>query len=304
MIALDIADHFKTKVRPNGFKAQVVAPSRLAAMRYAKHLNDFHVRAYPIITTTPNDGVEFKEAMELNQDQVTNDFKNPDGEPEVLVVVDMLLTGFDAPVEQALYLDRGLQEHGLLQAVARVNGPFTHEHDGATTEKGYGLVVDYYGVSRNLEAALQIFDVPDVMGAMRELDEDPTAALEAATIAAEAHFKGRDLADVWDCITVFAPDADTDGNFKADVYERFNGDYRELSHLMDRAIPNPKALPYLGRLARLTEIRAYAPRPLPPGERKAELDRHRGQGQETDRRAHRRQRPRADETGLGAGPGL
>ena len=258
MIALDIADHFKARVRPNGFKAQVVAPSRLAALRYARHLNDFHVRAYPIITTSPNDGVEFKEAMELNQDQVTNDFKNPDGEPEVLVVVDMLLTGFDAPVEQALYLDRGLQEHGLLQAVARVNRPFTHEHDGVATEKGYGLVVDYYGVSRNLEAALHIFDVPDVMGAMRELDEDPTAALESAVVSAEAHFRGRDLDDVWDCIAIFAPDATTEGNFKADVYERFNADYREYSHLMDRAIPNPKALPYVGRLARLTQIRAYA----------------------------------------------
>ena len=75
MIALDIADHFKTKVKPNGFKAQVVAPSRLAAIRYAKYLNDFHVRAYPIITTSANDGIEFKEAMELNQDQVTNSFK-------------------------------------------------------------------------------------------------------------------------------------------------------------------------------------------------------------------------------------
>ena len=258
MIALDIADHFKTRVRPNGFKAQVVAPSRLAAMRYARRLNDFHVRAYPIITTTPNDGIEFKEALELNQDQVTNDFKNPDGEPEVLVVVDMLLTGFDAPVEQVLYLDRGLQEHGLLQAVARVNRPFTHEHDGVSTEKGYGLVVDYYGVSRNLEAALQIFDVPDVMGAMRELGQDPTTALEATVVAAEAHFKGRDLDDVWDCIAVFAPDTRTEGNFKADLYERFNADYREFSGLMDRAIPNPKALPYVGRLARLTQIRAYA----------------------------------------------
>ena len=161
-------------------------------------------------------------------------------------------------MEQALYLDRGLQEHGLLQAVARVNRPFTHEHDGVATEKGYGLVVDYYGVSRNLEAALQIFDVPDVMGAMRELDEDPTAALEAAVVAAEAHFRDRDLDDVWDCIAIFAPDASTEGNFKADVYERFNADYREFSHLMDRAIPNPKALPYVGRLARLTQIRAYA----------------------------------------------
>ena len=138
MIALDIAEHFKTKVKPNGFKAQVVAPNRLAAIRYAKYLNDFHVRAYPIITTSANDGIEFKEAMELNQDQVTNSFTLPDGEPEVLVVVDMLLTGFDAPVEQVLYLDRGLQEHGLLQAVARVNRPFTHDHDGVATEKGYG----------------------------------------------------------------------------------------------------------------------------------------------------------------------
>ena len=258
MIALDIADHFKTKVKPNGFKAQLVAPSRLAAMRYAKYLNDFHVRAYPIITTSANDGIEFREAMELNQDQVTNDFKNPDGEPEVLVVVDMLLTGFDAPVEQVLYLDRGLQEHGLLQAVARVNRPFAHEHDSVSTEKGYGLVVDYYGVSRNLEAALQIFDLPDVMGAMRELDEDPTAALEAAVVATEAHFKGHDLDDVWDCIAVFAADAGTEGNFKADLYERFNADYRGFSGLMDRAIPNPKALPYVDRLARLTEIRAYA----------------------------------------------
>ena len=258
MIALDIADHFKTKVKPNGFKAQVVAPSRLAAIRYAKYLNDFHVRAYPIITTSANDGIDFKEAMELNQDQVTNSFKLPDGEPEVLVVVDMLLTGFDAPVEQVLYLDRGLQEHGLLQAVARVNRPFNHEHDGVATEKGYGLVVDYYGVSRNLEAALQAFDLSDVVGTMRELDEDPTVALEAAAVAAEAHFKGRDLDDLWDCIDVFAPDANTEGNFKVDVYERFNADYRDFSRLMDRAIPKPKALPYVGCLKRLTEIRAYA----------------------------------------------
>ena len=59
MIALDIAEHFKTKIRPNGFKAQVVASSRAAALRYAEHLNAFGVRAYPIITAAPNDGPEF-----------------------------------------------------------------------------------------------------------------------------------------------------------------------------------------------------------------------------------------------------
>ena len=151
MIALDIAEHFKGKVRPNGFKAQVVAPSRAAALRYAERLDSFGLRAYPIITATPNDGPEFKAARELDQEQIVNAFVDPEGEPEALVVVDMLLTGFDAPVEQALYLDRALREHGLLQAIARVNRRFSHEQDGVTTEKTHGLVVDYHGVSRNLE---------------------------------------------------------------------------------------------------------------------------------------------------------
>ena len=155
-------EHFKTKVRANGFKAQVVAPSRAAALRYAQHLNSFGVRAYPFITAAPNDGPEFKEARELDQEQVVSAFVDPQGEPEVLVVVDMLLTGFDAPVEQALYLDRALREHGLLQAIARVNSRFSHVHNGVETEKTYGLVVDYHGVSRDLEEALSTFDWPHV----------------------------------------------------------------------------------------------------------------------------------------------
>ena len=116
MIALDIADHFRSRVRPNGFKGQVVAPSRAAALRYAEFLNSFEVSTYPIITTVPSDGPEFAVAREINQEQVIADFVDPEGEAEVLVVVDMLLTGFDAPVEQVLYVDRALREHGLLQA--------------------------------------------------------------------------------------------------------------------------------------------------------------------------------------------
>ena len=141
MIALDIADHFKAKLRPNGFKAQVVAPSRASALPYSERLNSFGVRAYPIITAAPNDGPEFRAARELDQEQVINAFVDPEGEPEALVVVDMLLTGFDAPVEQALYLDRSMKEHGLLQAIARVNRRFSHDQDGVPTEKEYGLGV-------------------------------------------------------------------------------------------------------------------------------------------------------------------
>ena len=258
MIARDIARHFKEKVKPNGFKAQVVAPSRAAALRYVEHLMAFEVRAYPIITTSANDGPEFQIARSLNQDQVTNAFVNPIGEPEVLVVVDMLLTGFDAPVEQVLYLDRSLREHGLLQAVARVNRRFSHEHDGVPTEKAYGLVVDYHGVSEDLHEALSTFEWPDVQDTMSPFEEDPASVIDAAAVQAESHFRGRDLVDVWACVGLFAADAETEGNFKTDLFGRFNADYRQLSRLMDRVWPNPQALAYVDRLARLTEIRAYS----------------------------------------------
>ncbi len=258
MIALEIADHFKKKVRPNGFKAQVVASSRAAALRYAERLRDFGLSAYPIITTVPNDGPEFDAARELDQEQIENAFVDPEGEPEVLVVVDMLLTGFDAPVEQVLYLDRALREHGLLQAIARVNRRFSHRRGGVETEKIHGLVVDYHGVSRDLEDALSSFDWPDVQNTMQEMDEDPAPVVEAAAVQAESHFKGRDLRDTWMCVSIFAPDASTEGDFKADLFERFNADYSRFSRLMDRFLPDPRALDYTDRLARLTEIRAYA----------------------------------------------
>ena len=257
MIALDIAEHFKAKIRPNGFKAQVVAPSRAAALRYAEHLRGFGLSAYSIITTTPNDGPEFKAARELDQEQVVSAFVDPEGDPEVLVVVDMLLTGFDAPVEQVLYLDRSLREHGLLQAIARVNRRFAHERDGVATEKTHGLVVDYCGVSRDLEEALSSFEWPDVQDAMHELEEDPAPVIEAAAVHAESHFKGRDLSNTWACVALFAPDASTEGDFKADRFERFNADYRQFSRLLDRFLPDPRAVGYVDRLARLTEIRAY-----------------------------------------------
>ena len=251
MISMDIAEHFKTKVRPNGFKAQVVAPSRAAALRYSRFLNDFGVRAYPIITTSANDGPEFQDALGLNQDQITNAFVDPDGEPDVLVVVDMLLTGFDAPVEQVLYLDRSLREHGLLQAVARVNRRFSHEHEKVLTEKNYGLVVDYHGVAQDLHEVLESFDWPDVQDTMIPIEDDPTAVIDATAVRAEAHFYGRDLDDTWDCVALFAADKNTEGDFKADLFERFNADYRQFSSLMDRILPDAD------RLARLTEIRAY-----------------------------------------------
>ncbi len=256
-IALDVAQHFKTKVQPNGFKGQVVTPSREAALRYARHLNDFGLAAYPIITTTHHDGPEFDAARALDDDAVVEAFIDPAGEPQLLVVVDRLITGFDAPVEQVLYLDRSIREHTLLQAIARVNRPFSHTRDGALTEKQYGLVVDYHGVSRELEAALAVFDSGDLEQALTELTQDPGPVIQAAADRAEAHFRGLDLGEPWACVQRFAAAA-TEGDYRADAYERFDRDYGDFSALMDRYLPDPAALAYLDRLRRLTVIRSYA----------------------------------------------
>ncbi len=256
MVALDMAEHYKKRVKPNGFKGQVVAPSREAALKYARKLCDFGVSAFPIITTTFNDGAEFKPARDINQDQTIGAFKDPEGEPEMLVVVDMLLTGFDAPVEQVLYLDKPLREHGLLQAIARVNRRCALARNGVTTEKSYGLVVDYYGVSRELTAALSEFDAVDIEQTWRELEEEPAVVIESVATRADGYFKGQKLDDAWACVEVFI-DREAEDGFRAYLFERFNADYQDFARLMDRFLPDPRALPYVERLTRLTRIRAY-----------------------------------------------
>ncbi len=306
-IALDISEHFKTKIKPNRFKAQVVAPSRAAALRYSEKLNNFGVDACPIITFLHNDGPEFDEAKQIDQDKIVEDFIDPDSKPQILVVVDKLITGFDAPVEQVLYLDRSIREHTLLQAIARVNRRFSHTINDTindtinytTTEKHYGLIVDYHGVSRELESALAIFEHGDVRQALTPL-EDPAPVIDAAADKAEAHFRGLDLDDPWTCVNRFAvntatssgtrtsteddtntgdgastyktdtygtdadnepnttgSDDDTSPTYRANAYERFDKDYRDLSKLLDRYLPEPAALDYIDRLKRLTVIRSY-----------------------------------------------
>lgn len=81
-----------------------------------------------------------------------------------LIVCDKLLTGFDAPIEQVMYLDKPIKEHNLLQAIARTNRTYD--------KKTYGLIVDYYGVSRFLEQALAIFNKEDVQGALKNIDTE------------------------------------------------------------------------------------------------------------------------------------
>lgn len=150
----------------------------------------------------------------------------------------MLLTGFDAPVAQVMYLDKPLKEHSLLQAIARVNRPYE--------DKNHGLIVDYYGVSDDLREALAMFSYEDVERAMVPL-EDKKPELDAAHNKVVSFFD--DIEDVEACLQTLEPD---------DTRIKFNNAFRRFSKLMDIVLPSPLANPYKKDLERLSEIHARA----------------------------------------------
>jgi type I restriction enzyme R subunit len=196
MRSFDISEHFRQNWQGTGFKAQLVAPSKAAALMYKKCLDDIgHVTSEVIMSQpdtregnestddAPTDVVvAFWEKMlkrygseeEFNK-QVINQFKYGD-DPEILIVVDKLLTGFDAPRNTVLYLTRTLREHTLLQAIARVNR--LYDDDEGTQPKDFGYIIDYAGVLGELDhamttySALEGFDEQDIAGTLTSINEE------------------------------------------------------------------------------------------------------------------------------------
>lgn len=103
----------------------------------------------------------FGDNDEKYDDHVCGDFKNPEGEINILIVKDKLLTGFDAPVAGVLYLDKSIQQHSLLQAIARVNRVYKG--------KDFGLIVDYWGVFGKLNKAIDMYE--DAESGMNDFDK-------------------------------------------------------------------------------------------------------------------------------------
>lgn len=186
-IARDLVNHYIDNILPDGFKAQVVCHSKLAALRYQKAIRAALVerldrekltakpdaemirriaflKAVVVVSTDPTNELAAitearKEAKRWNA--VENfckpfDFDDPDKELTgiaFLIVCDMLLTGFDAPIEQVMYIDKRLREHNLLQAIARVNR--------VAKNKYRGFIVDYIGLANHLVEALAIYAAED-----------------------------------------------------------------------------------------------------------------------------------------------
>ncbi len=243
-VCMDIVKHYREHIQPNGFKAMIVTSSRNAAIIYKEQLDKLGApQSAAIISGDHNDEQRFWEYTDSTKHKKQiEDFKKPLGvgegqsELSILVVKDMLLTGFDAPVAQVMYLDRKLSDHTLLQAIARVNR--------TNKNKFRGYIVDYYGLSDYLTEALEMFSSEDIKGALVKLiDELPK--LKNAHTRVLKHFDGLDLSDLDACILSLEDEVKR---------QTFQTDFQIFSKQLDIILPDSAATPFLPDLRKFGKI--------------------------------------------------
>ena len=186
-IVADIAEHFQEKIEPNGFKAQVVTFDRESCVLYKNALDDLlPPEASDIVMTVgQGDPVEWHQKYKRrkeDEERLLDRFRDPADPLKILIVTSKLLTGFDAPILQAMYLDKPMKEHNLLQAICRTNRPYPN--------KTHGLIVDYLGIFDDVSRSLNFDDaaVQRVITNLEELKKQLPSALAACL----AHFPGVD----------------------------------------------------------------------------------------------------------------
>ena len=170
-IAQYVADHFKKNVEPLGYKAFLVAVDRPACAKYKQALDKYLPPDYSevVFTGNHNDSAELKQYHidESKEKQIRKDFARFGTQPQILIVTEKLLTGFDAPILYAMYLDKPMRDHTLLQAIARVNRPYQNETEGMV--KPHGFVLDFVGIFDKLEKALA-FDSDEVEAVIKDIE--------------------------------------------------------------------------------------------------------------------------------------
>ena len=276
--AKDMVKHYLTHVFPNGYKAQIVATSREAAVRYKKHVDAAIADAVAALEQTHPHRADLERLKRLQSDVVIsgrhNDkphlkpytegsthrttiksFKLPfDGEDEgvtgdigIVIVNNMLITGFDAPVEQVMYLDKVIVAHGLLQAIARVN-----RVAGEAKEKGF--VVDYVGVGHHLKKALDNYDEREQREVLDVLSfpEEELRELQASHTAIMDFLTGHGLNDLTD------HDAFFDLFYDEDLRFEFMSLFKQFTKCLNLVFPAKEALAFMGNYQRLTEINVLA----------------------------------------------
>jgi len=276
--ARDMVEHYVRHVFPNRFKAQVVAVSRLAAIRYKEALEDalkekieeLERNGYPndalellknlevavVISSGSNDPPQYHQYTDSNKhEKVIKSFKLPfdqtddeiNGNVGIIVVNNMLITGFDAPLEQVMYLDNIIKEHNLLQAIARVNRVYKN--------KSCGFVVDYVGVLKHLREALAIY-------ADEDIEEISQVVVNKAKSVDELKFWHTQLNNFFkefgienwrenidECIDILVDE---------EVRDEFITFVRKFNKALDKVLPDPEGLKYVTDLKIVNFIKESA----------------------------------------------
>ena len=243
-ICADIARHFQEKVVPGGFGAQVVTFDRESCVFYKKALDEYLPPEMSDIVMTVNSGETEYAAYKLDRDaeeKLLDRFRDPADPLKILIVTSKLLTGFDAPILQAMYLDKPLRDHTLLQAICRTNRPYGES-------KTHGLIVDYLGVFDDVAQAIQ-FDEEGITRVVANINE-LKAKLPEAMQKCLAYFAGVDLT-VTGYEGLIAAQNCLPNN---DTRDRFAADYSYLSRLWEAISPDPVLSPYEADYRWLSQI--------------------------------------------------
>ena len=246
-VAQDIVEHYKLYVLPNGFKAQIVCYDREATAKYKDLLDKLVPPEWSEVVYSPgdpnsdSDDLKKYNTNKQKREKVIEQFKDPSNPLKFLLVCDMLLTGFDAPIEQVMYLDKPLRDHNLLQAIARTNRVFPN--------KGCGKIIDYYGVTKNLYDALN-FDESVVDSAMiniERLKEDFVKVLdEVMSLFEGVNIEDPSIDNLRRCLKIFIDNQSKQQFFK-DKYSR-------LKMLFEILSPDPFLMEYLRKFEWVTSF--------------------------------------------------
>ena len=243
-ICTDIATHFQEKVATNDLGALVVTYDRESCVLFKKELDDHLPPEFSDIVMTVKTREKEYRPYDRNRDEeelLLERFRDPNDPLKIIIVTAKLLTGFDAPILQAMYLDKPIKNHTLLQAICRTNRPYGDR-------KKHGLIVDYVGVFDNVAKALEFDEegITKVVSNISELSKKLPGALQKCL----SYFPGVDrtvsgyegLTAAQECL----PNNEARDDFAAD--------YSYLHRLWEAISPDPLLGPYEKDYRWLTDV--------------------------------------------------
>ncbi|MFV0527265.1 MAG: type I restriction endonuclease subunit R [Lachnospiraceae bacterium] len=225
-----IVKHYKEKIEPNGYKGQIVVYDRECCLKYKEELDKLLPHeATTIVMDTNNDKEDRYRKFRRSRDEearVLDQFRDKSNPLKLVIVTSKLLTGFDAPILQAMYLDKPMKDHNLLQAICRTNRTFD---EGKT----HGLIVDYIGIFDNVAKALD-FDEASMKKVITNIEE-VKKQVPALLRKCLSYFMGVDRTVVgWEGLLAAQECIPTNKDKDA-----FAADYRVLNRAWDALSPDP-----------------------------------------------------------------